>query len=194
MVPPDHIPVAFGNSLQGRAQRFLSLGLHGVRVEYCGEAHSDADMAASEKNARTQRQRWEQGRIALIRQSTAPLLLAAFKRRSLICLDLALDLDHIVRAQPKLPDGLPAQIEPVRRWMEALEVQNRKVQEVLGNHGIHPYDAVIGMPYNPALHERVSSRRVDGMDALRVAEQLQHGFASQQPEFVLRRPKVIVSE
>ena len=50
-------------------------------------------------------------------------------------------------------------------------MQNRKVKEVLGNHGIHPYDAVIGMPYNPALHERVSSRRVEGMDALRVAEQ-----------------------
>src|SRR5277367_5697659 len=41
-------------------------------------------------------------------------------------LDLALDLDRIVCAQPKLPDGLPAQIEPVRRWIEALEVQNRK--------------------------------------------------------------------
>jgi molecular chaperone GrpE (heat shock protein) len=109
-------------------------------------------------------------------------------------LDLALDLDHILCAQPKLPEGLPAQIEPLRRWIEALEVQNRKVKDVLGNHGIHPYDAVIGMPYNPALHERVSSRRVEGMDALRVAEQLQHGYASQQPEFVLRRPKVVVTD
>ena len=110
-------------------------------------------------------------------------------------LDLALDLDHIVSAQPKLPTtGNPAQIEPVRRWIEALEVQNRKVKEVLGNHGIHPYDAVVGMPYNPALHERVSSRRVEGMDALRIAEQLVHGYASQQPEFVLRRPKVVVTD
>jgi molecular chaperone GrpE (heat shock protein) len=109
-------------------------------------------------------------------------------------LDLALDLDHIVGARPKLPEGNPAQVEPVRRWIEALEVQNRKVKEVLGNHGIHPYDAVIGSPYNPALHERVSSRRVEGMDALRIAEQMQHGYASQQPEFVLRRPKVVVTD
>ena len=52
----------------------------------------------------------------------------------------------------------------------------------------------IGAPYDPKLHERVGSRRVDGMDALRVAEQRERGYASQQPEFVLRRPKVIVSE
>jgi hypothetical protein len=32
------------------------------------------------------------------------------------------------------------------------------------------------------------------MDPLRVAEQVEAGWASQQPEFVLRRPKVIVSE
>ena len=75
-----------------------------------------------------------------------------------------------------------------------VEVESRKVQAALLRHGIHPYDAVIGSPYNPALHERVGSRRVEGMDALRVAEQREHGYASQQPEFVLRRPKVIVSE
>ena len=56
------------------------------------------------------------------------------------------------------------------------------------------YDAAIGSPYNPALHERVGSKRVEGMGPLLVAEQREHGFASQQPEFVLRRPKVIVSE
>src|SRR5277367_3743329 len=56
-------------------------------------------------------------------------------------LDLALDLSHIVASQPSVPEGNPAQIEPLRRWMEALQVENRKVQDVLGNHGIHPYDA-----------------------------------------------------
>ena len=61
-------------------------------------------------------------------------------------------------------------------------------------HGIHPYDAVISSPYNPAIHERVGSKRVEGMGPLLVAEQLERGYASQQPEFVLRRPKVIVSE
>jgi cellulose synthase/poly-beta-1,6-N-acetylglucosamine synthase-like glycosyltransferase len=70
----------------------IALGLAGCRVEYAGEAHADADMASSEKTARTQRQRWEQGRFKLVRSSTVPLLLAAFRHRSLVCLDLAFDL------------------------------------------------------------------------------------------------------
>jgi molecular chaperone GrpE (heat shock protein) len=73
-------------------------------------------------------------------------------------------------------------------------VEARKVQAALLRHGIHAYDAVLGSAYNPALHERVGSRRTEGMDPLRVAEQVEAGWASQQPEFVLRRPKVIVSE
>jgi 1,2-diacylglycerol 3-beta-glucosyltransferase len=70
----------------------IALGLAGCRVEYAGEAHADADMASGEKNARTQRQRWEKGRFQLVRSSTIPVLLAAFRQRSLICLDLAFDL------------------------------------------------------------------------------------------------------
>jgi hypothetical protein len=53
---------------------------------------------------------------------------------------------------------------------------------------------VIGSAYNPALHERVGSKPMEGMGPLLVAEQRESGWASQQPEFVLRRPKVIVSE
>jgi molecular chaperone GrpE (heat shock protein) len=107
--------------------------------------------------------------------------------------DLCLDLEHIVAARPDLA-ALGEQGEAAARWAAAVEVQGRKVQDALRRHGIHPYDAVIGSPYNPALHERVGSKRMEGMDALRVAEQKEHGFASQQPEFVLRRPKVLVSE
>jgi molecular chaperone GrpE (heat shock protein) len=108
-------------------------------------------------------------------------------------LEISLDLEHIVAAKPDLT-ALGERGEAAARWAEAIEVQSRKVQAALRRHGIHPYDAVIGSPYNPALHERVGSRRMEGMDALRVAEQKEHGFASQQPEFVLRRPRVIVSE
>jgi len=68
------------------------------------------------------------------------------------------------------------------------------VQAALLRHGIQPYDAAISSPYNPAIHERVGSTRVEGMGPLLVAEQRERGYASQQPEFVLRRPKVIVSE
>jgi molecular chaperone GrpE (heat shock protein) len=108
-------------------------------------------------------------------------------------LEISLDLEHIVAARPELAQA-GEESEALRRWTEAVEVECRKVQAALRRHGIHPYDAVIGSPYNPALHERVGSKRMEGMDALRVAEQKEHGFASQQPEFVLRRPKVIVSE
>jgi molecular chaperone GrpE (heat shock protein) len=104
-------------------------------------------------------------------------------------LEVGQDLEGIVAARPALTD-----VEALKRWAEAIEVESRKVQAALLRHGIHPYDAVISSPYNPALHERVGSKRVEGMGPLLVAEQREHGYASQQPEFVLRRPKVIVSE
>jgi molecular chaperone GrpE (heat shock protein) len=104
-------------------------------------------------------------------------------------LDISCELEHIVMARPRPDDA-----EGVTRWFEAIEVQTRKVQASVAKHGIQPYDAVIGSLYNPALHERVGSRRVDGMDPLRIAEQRERGYASQQPEFVLRRPKVIITE
>jgi molecular chaperone GrpE (heat shock protein) len=104
-------------------------------------------------------------------------------------LEVAHDMQVIVLARPSFED-----LEAVKRWGEAIEVQSRKVDAALLRHGIHPYDAVISSPYNPAIHERVSSKRVEGMSPLLVAEQVERGYASQQPEFVLRRPKVIVSE
>jgi molecular chaperone GrpE (heat shock protein) len=108
-------------------------------------------------------------------------------------LDLAIELDHITQARPALPaHGLEA--EECRRWMEAVEIQNRKVQDAVKRFGIHSYDAVVGAPYNPALHERIGSMRLEGMEGLRIAEQRERGYASQQPEFILRRPKVIVTE
>jgi hypothetical protein len=104
-------------------------------------------------------------------------------------LEIGFELQSLVTARPGTEER-----EAFDRWAEAVEVQSRKVQAALLRHGIHPYDAVLGSAYNPALHERVGSRRTEGMDPLRVAEQIEPGWASQQPEFVLRRPKVIVSE
>ena len=104
-------------------------------------------------------------------------------------LDLHMDLQHVVAARPPLDDA-----EALRKWAEVVEVQARKVEDAVRRHGIQDYDAVISAPYNPALHERVGSKRVEGMGPNLVAEQRERGYASQQPEFVLRRPKVIVSE
>lgn len=108
-------------------------------------------------------------------------------------LDMALEMDHILTSRPALHVA-GEENEALGRWVAALEIQNRKLQDALKQLGIHPYDAVISAPYNPALHERVGSKRVEGLDGLRIAEQKERGWASQQPEFILRRPKVYVTE
>src|SRR5882724_1619162 len=99
--------------------------------------------------------------------------------------EIAFDMQHIVTARPLSPSPLGGEggvrgstdpeaaqqvsgadlraahavsgtdAETFARWAEAVEVQARKVQAALLRHGIHPYDAVIGSSYNPALHERV---------------------------------------
>lgn len=108
-------------------------------------------------------------------------------------LDLAIELDHIVASRPKV-NWHGDEAGAVNRYLDSIEVQNRKIQESLRSFGVHPYDAVIGSTYSPALHERVGSRAMEGMGPLMVAEQVQRGWASQQPEFILRRPKVLVSD
>jgi cellulose synthase/poly-beta-1,6-N-acetylglucosamine synthase-like glycosyltransferase len=70
----------------------VELGLAGNRVAYCDESHVNGEMVSSEQASRSQRQRWEGGRIGLIRDMVPALMRAAVARRSLICLDLALDL------------------------------------------------------------------------------------------------------
>jgi cellulose synthase/poly-beta-1,6-N-acetylglucosamine synthase-like glycosyltransferase len=70
----------------------IDLGLAGFRVAYADEAHCNAEMVSNEASAGTQRERWERGRFELLRSKTGPLLRAALRRRSAVCLDLALDL------------------------------------------------------------------------------------------------------
>lgn len=104
-------------------------------------------------------------------------------------LDLTLDLERITVSRPSAGDA-----EALHLWAESVAVQTRKAQAALARHGVLPYDALPGQPYNPALHERVGSRPVEGMGPMLIAEQRERGYASQQPEFVLRRPKVIITE
>jgi cellulose synthase/poly-beta-1,6-N-acetylglucosamine synthase-like glycosyltransferase len=70
----------------------VHLGLAGHRVAYCDEASVDGEMVTTERAARSQRQRWEGGRFKLIRDQVPTLMRAAVSRRSLVCLDLAMDL------------------------------------------------------------------------------------------------------
>src|SRR5262245_32124529 len=97
-------------------------------------------------------------------------------------LDLAIELDHIIASRPPVT-WYGDEAAAVNRWMDSLAVQSRRIQETLRTFGIHPYDAVVGSAYNPALHERVGSRRTEGMGPLLIAEQRERGWASQQPEF-----------
>lgn len=73
----------------------IDLGLAGCRVYYTDEAHVAAVMVSGEGAARTQRQRWENGRSQLIRSRILPLLKGALRsggRSGRVCLDLAIDL------------------------------------------------------------------------------------------------------
>jgi len=70
----------------------IELGLAGVRVGYAGEVSVYGEMPSSERASRTQRERWEGGRLALARKHAFPLLARALRRRSLMLADLAMDL------------------------------------------------------------------------------------------------------
>jgi cellulose synthase/poly-beta-1,6-N-acetylglucosamine synthase-like glycosyltransferase len=85
--------VPFGSySLAEDVEFGIELGMRGVRVAYADEAWCEGEMVTAGTNARSQRRRWEQGRMALLRSRTIPLLKQALIQRSLLCLDLALDL------------------------------------------------------------------------------------------------------
>lgn len=70
----------------------ILLGLAGVRVGYVDEASADAELISGGRAATTQRQRWEGGRLAVVRAYTGRLLADALRRRSWISLELAFDL------------------------------------------------------------------------------------------------------
>lgn len=70
----------------------IRLGLAGERVHYVDEASILGEMAAGERAARSQRARWEGGRLAIAGEHVWPLLAGAVRRRSATLLDLALDL------------------------------------------------------------------------------------------------------
>src|SRR5260370_9141383 len=87
-------------------------------------------------------------------------------------LEVGQDLEHIIAARPPLDD-----VEALKQWAESIEVESRKVQAALLRHGIHPYDAVIAAPYDPKFHERVGSKRMEGMGPNLVADPPDRAYA-----------------
>jgi cellulose synthase/poly-beta-1,6-N-acetylglucosamine synthase-like glycosyltransferase len=70
----------------------IRLGEAGYRVHYAWEAKVFGQMAATEKASRSQRKRWEGGRLAMAKVHGKPLLARALADRSAVLFDLALDL------------------------------------------------------------------------------------------------------
>jgi hypothetical protein len=70
----------------------LRLGRAGHRVHYAAEARVLGEMVSGEQGSRSQRRRWEGGRLALMREQGLPLLRLGLARRSALLVDLALDV------------------------------------------------------------------------------------------------------
>jgi cellulose synthase/poly-beta-1,6-N-acetylglucosamine synthase-like glycosyltransferase len=70
----------------------IRLGEHGHRVHYAGEAHVYGEMVSSEKGSRSQRARWEGGRLELAKRHAIPLLRRAIRERNPVLADLAMDV------------------------------------------------------------------------------------------------------
>ena len=70
----------------------IKVGEAGYRVHYAAEAHVYGEMVSSAAASSSQRRRWEGGRSALAGSRGLPLIAEAIARRSLVLLDLALDI------------------------------------------------------------------------------------------------------
>jgi cellulose synthase/poly-beta-1,6-N-acetylglucosamine synthase-like glycosyltransferase len=70
----------------------IRIGERGHRVHYAGEAHVYGEMVSSEKASRSQRARWEGGRLQMARRHALPLLRRALRERDPVLADLAMDV------------------------------------------------------------------------------------------------------
>lgn len=70
----------------------IRLGEAGYRVHYAEEAHVYGEMVSSEQASRSQRKRWEGGRLQIARRHGPGLLARALLGRDRVLLDLAMDV------------------------------------------------------------------------------------------------------
>jgi hypothetical protein len=70
----------------------IRLGEAGHRVHYAEEAHVYGDMVATERASRSQRERWEGGRLRLAGEHGLRLLASGLQRRDPVLIDLAIDV------------------------------------------------------------------------------------------------------
>jgi cellulose synthase/poly-beta-1,6-N-acetylglucosamine synthase-like glycosyltransferase len=70
----------------------IRLGEAGYRVHHAGEAHVYGEMVAGEKASRSQRRRWEGGRLQLAKLHGPRLLRLGLAKRSALLFDLGVDV------------------------------------------------------------------------------------------------------
>lgn len=70
----------------------IRLGRAGMRVVFVHEARVLGEMVSGESASRSQRRRWEQGRVQMARSHGIPLLKDAMRTRDRLLFDLALDV------------------------------------------------------------------------------------------------------
>ncbi|HLM46289.1 MAG TPA: exopolysaccharide biosynthesis GT2 family glycosyltransferase EpsU [Myxococcaceae bacterium] len=70
----------------------IRLGQAGQRVHFAWEADVLGEMVTSEKAARSQRRRWDGGRMAMTRKFGLPLLTEGLRKGDKVLVDLAMDL------------------------------------------------------------------------------------------------------
>jgi len=79
-------------SLAEDAEFGIRLLLEGISTSFAHEAIVHAKMPRDPENARSQRARWERGRVPLIRRNLGGLLRLALRSRSFVYLDAAIEL------------------------------------------------------------------------------------------------------
>jgi cellulose synthase/poly-beta-1,6-N-acetylglucosamine synthase-like glycosyltransferase len=70
----------------------IRLGQAGHRVHYAWEAEALGEMVSNEKAARSQRRRWDGGRMAMMRRFGPSLLAEGLRKGDKVLVDLAMDL------------------------------------------------------------------------------------------------------
>jgi cellulose synthase/poly-beta-1,6-N-acetylglucosamine synthase-like glycosyltransferase len=70
----------------------IRLGEAGIRVHYASEARVLGEFVAGDHASRSQRRRWEGGRLAMLRLHGPSLLARGLRRRDRVLLDLAMDV------------------------------------------------------------------------------------------------------
>lgn len=95
----------------------IAVGLHGIRIAYADDAKVYGEMVSTAKGSETQRQRWEGGRMQMVREKLPALLKGAIQQKSGLLLDLALDLAVPPLSYLGLFLFLGLGLEAARVWM-----------------------------------------------------------------------------